>query len=93
MITKESVSIIREQSKTKFYCDRCGAYLGASIECPDGYIEPIGEFNHGIYVDGWYRKKRIYCNICREIVEKNFIRVIEQLGYKLENDLEDDYED
>ncbi len=51
----------------KFYCDKCGEYLGESEEYDDGYYEEIGYIYEDIVVDETpYRYIGYLCNNCKE---------------------------
>ncbi len=62
----------------KFYCDRCGEYLGENEEYDNGYYESFGYVVERIVVDGiiYYHKK----HLCEKCKKEHF----EELGNALE---------
>ena len=65
-----------------FYCDDCGKYLGSSEEYPDGYYEEIGLLELKFYLsDGWYRKRSILCDECREKFIDSMRKTLTEKGF------------
>ncbi len=62
----------------KFYCDRCGEYLGESEEYDDGYYENFGYIAERIVVNGTSYYHRGY--LCEKCKKEHF----EELGNVLE---------
>lgn len=66
----------------KFYCDKCGKYLGGIEECYDGYYEELGYFAERIIVNGkHYLYKRHLCDKCKENFYKDLGNVLEVVGF------------
>lgn len=52
----------------KFYCDKCGKYLGESEELSDGYYKEYGEYYIDFHIpkdDMWYVSKGYLCEKCK----------------------------
>lgn len=66
----------------KFYCDKCGKYLGGIEEYDDGYYEEIGFVIQRIVINGkQYLYKRHLCDKCKENFYKDLGNVLEVVGF------------
>lgn len=66
----------------KFYCDKCGEYLGESEEFDDEYYEEIGYVTQRVVVNGkQYIYKRHLCSKCKENFYKDLGNVLEIVGF------------
>lgn len=66
----------------KFYCDRCGEYLGESEEYYDGYYAEIGYIVQRVIVNKkQYLYKRHLCDKCKENFYEDLGNVIETIGF------------
>lgn len=83
IMEKVEEKIVEEKRKIhKFYCDKCGKYLGGIEECYDGYYEELGYFAERIIVNGkHYLYKRHLCDKCKENFYKDLGNVLEVVGF------------
>mgnify|MGYP006996291507 CR=1 FL=1 len=66
----------------KFYCDKCGKYLGENEEYDDGYYEDIGYVIKRIVVnEKQYLYKRHLCDKCKEKFYEDLGNVLEVVGF------------
>lgn len=66
----------------KFYCDKCGEYLGDAEEYDDEYYEEIGYVTQRIVINGkQYLYKGHLCNKCKENFYKDLGNVLEIVGF------------
>lgn len=66
----------------KFYCDRCGEYLGEVEEFDDGYYEETGYISQRININGkQYYYKGHLCDKCKENFYKDLGNVLEIVGF------------
>lgn len=66
----------------KFYCDKCGEYLGESEEFDDEYYEQIGYISQRVVVNGkQYLNKGHLCGKCKENFYKDLGNVLEVVGF------------
>ena len=66
----------------KFYCDKCGEYLGEIEEYDDGYYEEIRCVTKRIVINGkQYLYKRHLCDKCKENFYKDLGNVLEIVGF------------
>ena len=75
--------IVEEKRKIhKFYCNKCGKYLGEIEEYYDGYYEEIGYVVQRIVINGkQYLYKGHLCNKCKENFYKDLGNVLEIVGF------------
>ena len=80
---KVEEKIVEEKRKNhKFYCDRCGEYLGESEEYDDAYYEEIGYIAERIVVNGTpYYYIGHLCNKCKEEHYKELSNLLETIGF------------
>ncbi len=72
----------RKRKIHKFYCDKCGEYLGDVEEYDDGYYEEIGYVTQRIVINGkQYLYKRHLCDKCKENFYKDLGNVLEIVGF------------
>lgn len=70
----------------KFACDYCGAHLGESVECDDGWYQTFGDFELSWYTPaGWYCKKSCVCEKCKTKILPEIYDDLEQMGFIKEN--------
>ena len=70
----------------KFYCDKCGEYLGEE-EDKNGYYKKFGCVNHGMNVGGRrYCYRRHLCDRCVKNLNEDFCNLLEILGYVKEQE-------
>ena len=83
-VTKTTKTIEDETITHKFYCDECGAFLGESEECDDGYYDQIGkciwETRDGC--GKWMIKRGNYCSKCESKVKERVVSGLKKLGFK-----------
>lgn len=79
---KVEEKIVEEKIKIhKFYCDKCGEYLGESEEY-DGYCAEIGRIVERFVVNGTpYCYRGHLCNKCREEHYKELSNFLETIGF------------
>lgn len=78
----EEKTIEVERKIHKFYCDKCGEYLGESEEYDDGYYENFGYIAERIVVNGTpYCYRGHLCNKCREEHYKELSNFLETIGF------------
>lgn len=66
----------------KFYCDKCGEYLGESEEYDDGYYAEIGHIVERIVINGTpYYYKGNLCSECKEEHYKELSNLFETIGF------------
>lgn len=66
----------------KFYCDKCGEYLGEEEELDDGYYEDIGYIVESIVVnDIPYYYTGYLCEKCKEGHFKELGSILETIGF------------
>lgn len=81
----ETKIIATEEITHRFYCDKCGRYLGYSHEYDDGYYEQFGEFELKCYTPrGWYRLEKCLCSSCKQEFLKAFYTTLEGIGFELD---------
>ena len=81
---KVKEKIVEEKRKIhKFYCDRCGEYLGESEEYDDGYYEEIGYIAERIVMKNGtpYYYRGHLCNKCKEDHYKELSNILETIGF------------
>lgn len=79
----ESKTIQVEDRTHHFYCDDCGVKLGSSQEHPDGWYQPLGEFDLKWYTpDGWYKLERCLCKPCQRKLIATVCKALESVGFK-----------
>lgn len=80
---KVEEKIVKAKRKIhKFYCDKCGKYLGGIEEYDDGYCEEIGYIAQRIVVNGkHYLYKRHLCDKCKENFYEDLGNAIEMIGF------------
>ena len=79
-IVEEKVTYIH---KHEFYCDKCGKYLGISIEYDDGYYERIGEVDihlYGLTLSGHF------CDNCRKKIDSQIEEALTKIGFKIDQE-------
>lgn len=66
----------------KFYCDKCGEYLGEIEEYDDGYYTEIGYIFERVVVNGTpYCYRGNLCNKCTEEHYKELSNILETIGF------------
>ena len=66
----------------KFYCDKCGEYLGDVEEYYDGYYAEIGYIIQRIVINKkQYLYKRHLCDKCKENFYEDLGNAIEMIGF------------
>jgi formylmethanofuran dehydrogenase subunit E len=80
---KVEEKIIEEKRKIhKFYCDRCGEYLGEVKEYYDGCCKEIGRIFERIVINGTpYYYKGNLCSECKEEHYKELSNLFETIGF------------
>lgn len=83
IMEKVEEKIVEEKRKIhKFYCDKCGKYLGNAEEYYDGYYEEIEYVIQRIVINGkQYLYKRHLCDKCKENFYKDLGNVLEIVGF------------
>ena len=66
----------------KFYCDKCGEYIGESEEYDVDYYTEKGKFEVKINFNGWYILKECLCDKCAEKKTNEIYRALKDLGFK-----------
>ena len=80
-VEKKTIEV--EQNVYSFYCDRCGEFLGESVEFDDGYVPDIWQFVHSIrFGDKWYEMSKHFCDECKKKQIKDTEMALINLGYK-----------
>lgn len=83
IMEKVEEKIVEEKRKIhKFYCDKCGKYLGVIKEYDDGYYEELGSFGERIVVNGTpYYCTGHLCSKCKEEHYKELSNLLETIGF------------
>jgi formylmethanofuran dehydrogenase subunit E len=86
IMEKVEEKIVKAKRKIhKFYCDKCGKYLGGIEkyeEYDDGYYEEIGYITQRIVINGkQYLYKRHLCDKCKENFYEDLGNAIETIGF------------
>ena len=83
IMEKVEEKIVEEKRKIhKFYCDKCGEYLGVIEEYDDGYYEELGSFAERIVVNGTpYYCTGHLCSKCKEEHYKELSNLLETIGF------------
>ena len=79
--------IVEEKRKIhKFYCNKCGKYLGEIEEYYDGYYEEIGYISQRVVVNETpYYYKGHLCSKCKEEHYKELSNLLETIGFVKEH--------
>lgn len=88
IMEKIEEKIVEEKRKIhKFYCDKCGEYLGESEEDKNGCYKKFGCVNHRMNVGGRrYCYRRHLCDRCVKNLNEDFCNLLEMLGYVKEQE-------
>ena len=79
-VEEKKVEVKRKNHK--FYCDRCGEYLGESKEYYDGYYAEIGYIVQRVVINKkQYLYKRHLCDKCKENFYEDLGNAIEMIGF------------
>lgn len=83
IMEKVEEKIVKAKRKIhKFYCDKCGEYLGKSEEFGDEYYEEIGHVYQRIVVNGViYYYTGYLCSKCEEQHYKELSNLLETIGF------------
>jgi hypothetical protein len=67
----------------KFYCDKCGKFLGSSEEYDDGYYENKFTYEYQFFIcNKWVVKKAILCDEHRQEFEGSLITTLKNFGFE-----------
>lgn len=65
-----------------FYCDKCGAQFGLSIEHDDGTYHTLGNMCVSLYgPEGWYRAQACLCDKCRTKFVSEIEATLKRMGF------------
>ena len=81
-VVKKPITTIRHEHY--FECDLCGKPIGMSLELEDGYYEELGLCEIDIYIDDWYRYRKILCEECQKIIASKVVMALIDIGFERE---------
>lgn len=87
IMEKVEERIVEKKRKIhKFYCNKCGKYLGEIEEYYDGYYEEIGYISQRVVVNETpYYYKGHLCSKCKEEHYKELSNLLETIGFVKEH--------
>lgn len=80
----ERVVKTTEEVVHRFYCDKCGADLGSSVENADGWYSTPEWRKLSVCIPGtgWLRWNGTLCDGCYEKFLSDFCNALEKLGFE-----------